>query len=228
VDDAVIELSAEVVQDRLGAIRDRIRIAGGDDGVVIVGVTKGHPASVVRAAIAAGVDQIGESYAQEWAAKSVELGDLVSGGGVVRHFIGQLQTNKVRVVTPIVDLFQTVDRPSLVDALATRAPGARVMVQVDLAGVSGRGGVALEAAPALVERATTAGLVVQGLMGVAPLPDPDDPSVSRRAFERLRQLRDELGLRDLSIGMSDDLEDAVAAGSTMVRIGTDLFGARPR
>ena len=138
--------------------------------MVVVGVTKGHPASAVRAAIAAGIDQIGESYAQEWATKAAELGDLVTGPGVVRHFVGQLQTNKVRVVAPIVDVFQTVDRPSLVDALATRAPGARVMVQVDLADVAGRGGVTFDAAPALVERAATAGLEVTGLMGVAPFP----------------------------------------------------------
>jgi pyridoxal phosphate enzyme (YggS family) len=226
VDDAVSELTASVIGDRLGAIRDRIRRAGGDDGVVVVGVTKGHPASTVRAAISAGIDQVGESYAQEWAAKFAELGDLVSGPSVVRHFIGQLQTNKVRLVAPIVDLFQTVDRPSLVDALAARAPGARVMVQVDLAGAPGRGGVAFESAPALVARATDAGLVVDGLMGVAPIPDPDDRAASRRGFERLRSLRDELGLRSLSIGMSDDLEEAVAAGSTMVRIGTGLFGPR--
>jgi pyridoxal phosphate enzyme (YggS family) len=226
VDDAVTDLSASVIGDRLGAIRDRIRIAGGDERVVIVGVTKGHPASVVRAAIAAGIDQIGESYAQEWATKSAELGDLV-GPDVVRHFIGQLQTNKVRVVAPIVDIYQTVDRPSLVDALASRAPGARVMVQVDLAGVAGRGGVALEGAPTLVEGAVTAGLVVEGLMGVAPLPDPDDRLASRRAFDQLRAVRDDLGLRELSIGMSDDLEAAVEAGSTMVRIGTALFGERP-
>ena len=132
------------------------------------------------------------------------------------------------MVAPIVDVFQTVDRPSLVDALATRAPGARVMVQVDLADVAGRGGVTFDAAPALVEQAATAGLEVMGLMGVAPFPDPDDPTASRRAFERLRALRDELGLRELSIGMSDDLEDAVAAGSTMVRVGTAVFGPRNR
>jgi PLP dependent protein len=226
VDDAVSELTAAMVGDRLGAIRERIRGAGGDEGVVIVGVTKGHPASVVRAAIAAGIDQIGESYAQEWVAKSDELGDQVIGPDVVRHFVGQLQTNKVRMVAPIVDVFQTVDRASLVAALASRAPGAQVMVQVDLAGVAGRGGVALEAAPGLVEQAATSGLVVDGLMGVAPFPDPDDRGASRRAFDRLRALRDELGLRELSIGMSDDLDDAVAAGSTMVRIGTALFGAR--
>lgn len=227
MDDDVTELTAAVVADRLGAIRERIRSAGGDDGVVVVGVTKGHPASVVRVAISAGVDQIGENYAQEWAAKAEELGELVRGPGVVRHFVGQLQTNKVRLVAPIVDLYQTVDRPSLVDALAARVPGARVMVQVDLAGVAGRGGAAVGEAPALVERAAVAGLVVDGVMGVAPLPDPDEPASSRRAFERLRALRDELGLRHVSMGMSDDLEDAVAAGSTMVRIGTALFGARP-
>jgi PLP dependent protein len=226
VDDAVSELTAAVIGDRLAAIRDRIRAAGGDDGVVVVGVTKGHPASVVRAAISAGIDQIGESYAQEWVAKSAELGDLAGGPDVVRHFVGQLQTNKVRVVAPIVDVFQTVDRPSLVEALASRAPGAQVMVQVDMTGMAGRGGVALEGALGLVEQAAAAGLVVDGLMGVAPLPDQDDRGASRRAFERLRALRDELGLGELSIGMSDDLEDAVAAGSTMVRIGTALFGAR--
>jgi pyridoxal phosphate enzyme (YggS family) len=219
-------VTEQQVRDRLGAVEERIRRAGGE-GVRVVGVTKGHPASVVRAAVAAGIVHIGENYAQEWRTKAAELGGSPTQFHLTLHFIGQLQTNKVRMVADIVDVFETVDRPSLVDTLATRVPGARVLLQVDLAGEPGRGGCRYEDTDALLAHAVHRGLVVEGLMGVAPFPDPSDRDVARRAFERLSALRDELGLAELSMGMSDDLEDAVAAGSTSVRIGTALFGSRP-
>jgi pyridoxal phosphate enzyme (YggS family) len=211
----------ERIAGRLGVLRDRIARAGGE-GVTIVGVTKRHPVEVLRAAMAAGIGELGENYAQELAAKAAELD--------VRprfHFIGQLQTNKVRIVAPVADVIQTVDRSSLVAALARRAPGATVMIQVDLAGIVGRGGCTWEEAPALVDEAAAAGLSVAGLMGVAvAAATVEDRVVVRRSFERLRAMRDELGLAEVSMGMSDDLDEAVAAGSTMVRIGSALFGPR--
>jgi len=211
----------ERIAGRLGVLRDRIARAGGE-GVTIVGVTKRHPVEVLRAAMAAGIGELGENYAQELAAKAAELD--------VRprfHFIGQLQTNKVRIVAPVADVIQTVDRSSLVAALARRAPGATVMIQVDLAGIEGRGGCTWEEAPALVDEAAAAGLSVAGLMGVAiAAATGEDRVVVRRSFERLRAMRDELGLAEVSMGMSDDLDEAVAAGSTMVRIGSALFGPR--
>jgi uncharacterized pyridoxal phosphate-containing UPF0001 family protein len=110
------------------------------------------------------------------------------------------------------------------DEVARRRPGARVMVQLDLAGLEGRGGCAPSDAPGLVGRCRTAGLDVVGLMGVGP---PGEPEHSRPAFRRLVALADELGLPERSIGMSGDFVVAAEEGATSVRLGTALFGPRP-
>lgn len=210
--------------ERMAAARDeidaRIRRAGGSpDAVTVVAVSKTHPAEAVRAAMLAGFTDFGESFAAELAAKAPAV-----DAAVTWHFVGQLQTNKVRVVAPHVSVYQSVDRPSLVAEIAKRAPGATVMVQVDLAGVAGRGGASFDDAPSVVDAARAAGLDVIGLMGVAPL--ADDRTVAA-SFRRLRSLCDAEGLRECSMGMSGDLEIAVAEGSTMVRVGTAIFGDRP-
>jgi len=209
---------------RRAAIEERIRVASGapsfaESGVRLIAVSKTHPAETIVAAAAAGFAEFGESYAVEFAAKAPEVGAAVRW-----HFIGQLQTNKVRVVAPWTDVYQSVDRPSLVAELAKRVPGATVMVQVNLADVEGRGGVSWQDAPGLIESARVAGLSVVGAMGVAPL--ADDATVAA-AFGRLRSLCDAEALPECSIGMSGDLEIAIAEGSTMVRVGTDIFGSRP-
>lgn len=214
--------------DRLAAnrasVEERIRLAAGAPsfdaaGVRVIAVSKTHPAETVEAAAAAGLTDFGESYAAEFAAKAPEVRAAVRW-----HFIGQLQTNKVRTVAPWADVYQSVDRPSLVSEIAKRVAGATVMVQVNLAGVGGRGGASWEAVPGLVESARTAGLVVVGAMGVAPLAPDTDVAAS---FRRLRALCDAEGLAECSMGMSGDLEIAVSEGSTMVRVGTALFGSRP-
>ena len=215
----------ETIAARLEVLRARIIRAGGD-GVTIVGVTKRHPIEVLHAAVAVGLGDLGENYAQELAAKAATPGFAALGARI--HFIGQLQSNKVRVVAPLVDVVQTVDRPALVRELARRAPGASVMVQVDLAGRPGRGGATFEEAPVLHEAAIAAGLAVVGVMGVGSPPGSEaERRQVMRSFERLRALRDELGVSECSMGMSDDLDDAVSAGSTMVRVGSALFGPRP-
>jgi pyridoxal phosphate enzyme (YggS family) len=212
----------DAISERLDAVRVRITRAGGDH-VTIVGVTKRHPIGVIHAAMAAGIGDLGENYAQEL----VEKSDQLTGDRPRFHFIGQLQTNKVRLVAPLASVIQTVDRPALVEALVRRAAGATVMIQVDLAGIIGRGGCAFDDAPGLVALASGAGLNVSGLMGVAvPARSDADRVVARRSFERLRGLADELSLAEVSMGMSDDLEEAVGAGSTMVRVGSALFGPR--
>jgi pyridoxal phosphate enzyme (YggS family) len=216
---------ADQIAERLDVVRTRIVRAGGES-VRIIGVTKRHPAATVVAAAAAGLTDLAENYAQEMAAKLAE--PAIEALGVRWHFVGQLQTNKVRVVADDVDVFHTVDRQSLVKELTRRAPGAAVLVQVDLAGTgAGRGGIHWDDAADLVADASAAGLDVVGLMGVAPAVDPDSGFGPVDAvFARLAGLRSELGLRELSIGMSDDLESAVSAGATMVRLGTALFGPR--
>lgn len=211
-------IGAAEVGERLAVVRERLRACGGD-GVRIVAVTKAFGADAITAAVANGLDDIGESYAQECVAKL----DGVADPPTV-HFIGGLQRNKVRLLAPVVDVYQSVDRASLVDEIAKRAPGARVMIQVDLSGEITKGGCGPDEVAPLVDRATAAGLRVEGLMGIGPLGPPE---AARPGFGLLRSLVDRHGLAECSMGMTDDLEVAVQEGSTMIRIGTALFGPRP-
>lgn len=215
--------AAEVVE-RLAHVRARIEVAGGR-GVSVVAVTKTFGIDEVLAALAAGCDSIGENYAQELVAK---VSTLVPRPPV--HFIGQLQSNKVRLVAPYVDLYETVDRSSLANELARRAAGASVLVQVITADDDGhidrsKGGCPLDDAPALVDRCVGLGLVALGLMTVGPT--AATMQTTRKGFAGVRSMVDSLGLSVCSMGMSDDLELAVGEGSTQVRIGSALFGARP-
>lgn len=212
------ELDRQVAA-RLAEVRDRIARAGGAD-VTVLPVTKTFPVEACWAAYRAGCAAVGENYAQEVVAK---LGGVERPFGV--HFIGQLQTNKVRLLAPIVSVYETVDRPSVVAELAKRAPGATVLVQVDTTGEPGKGGCPIADVPALVERATAAGLDVIGLMTVGPT--EGGPEAARSGFRATRALFERLGLRVLSMGMTADLEVAVQEGATQVRIGSALFGPRP-
>ena len=207
------------VAERLEIVRRKIADAGGV-GVEVLGVTKGHPVEAIEAAARAGLAAIGENYAQELVAK-------LAGGsfGVAVHFIGQLQTNKVRQVAGLVDVYETVDRQSLVAELAKRAPGARVLIQVDTTDEPGKGGCAAADVPRLVEQARAAGLAVEGLMTVGPT--DGGAEAARPGFRVVRRLCDELGLTTCSMGMSDDYIVAVQEGSTRVRLGSVLFGMRP-
>lgn len=206
------------VEVRARALRERLDAAGGSS-VRVVAVTKGFGPEAIPAAVAAGIDDVGESYAQECLAKVAGLDDLPT-----LHFIGGLQRNKVRKLAPVVDVWQSVDRLDLGLEIAERAPRAAVMVQVDLSGEETKRGCPARDAPDLVARLRDSGLEVIGLMGIGPLGEPES---ARPGFALLRGLVDRLGLRECSIGMSADLEVAVEEGSTMVRVGTDLFGPRP-
>jgi pyridoxal phosphate enzyme (YggS family) len=183
-------------------------------------VTKGFGPDAIDAAAAAGCRMIGENYAQELLAKH----PAAAAAGVAVHFIGRLQSNKVRLVADIVAVWESVDRPALVDEIARRAPGASVLVQVNTTGEPDKGGCEPEAAAGLVGRARDAGLVVDGLMTVGPTEGGAD--AARAGFRLVRGLVDELGLRSCSMGMTDDLEVAVEEGTTRVRLGTALFGPR--
>jgi PLP dependent protein len=212
-------ITADAVAERLAAVRDRIRSGGGGSDVSVLAVTKGFGADAIAAALEAGCRAIGENYAQELLAKR----EAARAAEV--HFVGQLQSNKVRRLVDVVDVYETLDRPSLVTELARRRPGARVLVQVDTTGERGKGGVPLEQARELVGGARAAGLTVEGLMTVGPT--VGGPEAARAGFRAVRALTDELGLTVCSMGMSDDLDVAVEEGSTQVRVGTALFGPRP-
>lgn len=203
----------------LEAVRERLRRAGGE-GVTLVAVSKGFGADAIRRVVAAGCTHIGESYAQEAVPKLLELDPRPTV-----HFIGRLQTNKVRSLVGLVDVWETVDRPSLVDELARRVPDATVLVQVNTTGESSKSGVAPSEVSGLLDRARAAGLRPIGLMTIGPT--GGGPEAARPCFRLLRSLVDEHGLSVCSMGMSDDLEVAVEEGSTEVRVGTAIFGPRP-
>ncbi len=185
-------------------------------------MTKGFGPDAIKAAAAAGCRAIGENYAQELLTKAPTAAAL----GLAVHFIGQLQSNKVRRLAGLVDVWETVDRPRLVAELARRASGATVLVQVDTTGEPGKGGCPVGDVRALVAAAAAAGLVVEGLMTVGPTEGGSE--AARPGFRTVRRLVDELGLTTCSMGMTADLDVAVEEGTTEVRVGTVLFGARPR
>jgi PLP dependent protein len=212
----------------LTEVRDRIvaaaRGAGRDpDAVRLVAATKTVPAERVAEVIALGVSDIGENRAQELLGKAavLEAHASVTTAEVCWHFLGRLQRNKVRSLAPRVTWWQSVDREPLGVAIARHAPGARVLVEVNLAGEHQKGGCAPGDAARLIDAFRQAGLRVEGLMAIPPI--ADDP---RPWFADLRELAGELGVHELSMGMTDDFEAAVAEGATMVRIGRAIFGAR--
>jgi pyridoxal phosphate enzyme (YggS family) len=216
------EAEVAELRRRLAEVRARISDAGGDvDAIRIVAVTKGVAVERLRAAAPAGLHDLGESYAQELVAKA----EAPDGDDDRRwHFIGRLQRNKVRSVAPFVHLWQSVDRLSVAAEVARRAPGAAILVQVNVSGLEQQGGCPPERVAATVEGCRDLGLEVRGLMAIGP---QGPIEVVRSGFRQVRALADHLELPERSIGMSGDLEAAVAEGSTMVRIGTALFGPRP-
>lgn len=204
---------------RLAVLEQRIVDAGGTlGGTRVLAVTKTFPASVARLAAGVGLLELGENYGQELLQKAPELSDLP----VSWHFIGALQRNKVKKIAPFVSVWQTVDRIELAAEIAKRAPEAAVLVQVNTTDEAQKSGCAPAHAAELVDRCRDLGLGVLGLMTIGPT----DGSSPGPAFQRLREMRDALGLVELSMGMSGDLELAVAEGSTMIRVGTALFGPR--
>ena len=220
-------LDVERVAGALDEIRSRIDAVerSWTHPVEVVAVTKAKPAGAIAAAVDAGCAAIGESYAQELLAKT----DVLDGLGPDRRprvdFIGRLQSNKVRGLVGVVDRWCSVDRSSLVDELAKRAAGAHVLVQVSATGEEGKGGCPLDRVADLVGACRAGGLVVDGLMAIGPT--EGGPSAAEPGFRAVRELVDELGLEVCSMGMTGDLEVAVAAGATSVRIGSALLGERP-
>lgn len=204
---------------KVDEVRSRIHAAvGGRRPVRLVAVTKGFGPEVVQAVLAAGVTDIGESYAQELVAKAAAV------PGARWHFVGRLQSNKVRRMASLVELWQSIDRPELAAELGRRAPGARALVQVDVCGGRGRGGCDPRDTPELVDQLRQAGVDVTGLMAVGAVGPPEQ---ARPGFRLLSELADQLHLPERSMGMSSDLEVALEEGSTMVRVGRALFGPRP-
>ena len=213
-------ITVDEVAARVEATWARIESAGGTrERVRLVAVTKGFDAAVARTAVAAGLSDLGESYAQELAAKAPEVGDAARW-----HFIGAIQRRKVRTIAGLVHLWHGVARVEEADEIAARAPRDAVLVQVNVTGEPQRNGCARADVEAVVVSCAAAGVDVRGLMAVAPA---GPASEARPHFRWLAKEAARLGLPELSMGMSGDLEVAVEEGATIVRVGSALFGPRP-
>ena len=208
------------VAERVADVRRRVAACGGDpERIRIVAVTKGFGPEAVAAARRAGLADVGENYAQEVQAKAPEAPE-----GTRWHFLGPVQRNKVRRLAPVVSVWHAVDRPAAAEAIAAASPGAEVMVQVNVTGDAARAGCAPDDLESVVGQVRALPLDLSGLMAVGPAGPAEG---SRECFRWLSRRAAELGLRELSMGMSGDFEVAVAEGATTLRLGQVLFGPRP-
>ena len=217
-------LATGTVAERVAALRERVDEAAvasgrGRGSVAMLAVTKAQPREAVLAALGAGLRDVGENYVQEARGKYAGLPPCT------KHFVGHVQRNKAKAIAGLFDVVQSVDRLEAGLALARAARDAgrrlRVLVQVNVSPTE-RFGAAPADAPALAARLRDEGLAVDGVMAIGPLEGDVDAAfaAARSAFERV-------GGTTLSMGMSGDWERAVRHGSTMVRIGTAIFGPRP-
>jgi hypothetical protein len=222
------------IAENIKRIEERIETAARRSGrqaneITLVAVTKTVAAERIREAVGAGVTEIGENYVQEAEPKLQKLRDLP----LRRHFIGHLQRNKAGRAVEWFDVIQSLDSLPLAEAVARRAQttsrSVDVLLEVNVAGEASKSGVAPERALDLaLQVARLDGIRLMGLMGIAPL--DGDVAAARSAFRRLRSLFETLpesNRHALSMGMTGDFEIAIEEGSTMVRIGTGIFGLRP-
>jgi pyridoxal phosphate enzyme (YggS family) len=223
------------IPDNLQAVKGRIaaaaHAAGRDPGAVaLLAVSKTHAPALIEEAFGAGQRAFGENYVQEAAEKM----DALAGLPIEWHLVGPLQSNKTRLVAERFQWVHSIEREKIARRLSEQRPQALppldVLVQVKVSGETSKSGVAPREAAALAQAvAALPGLRLRGLMGV---PEPsDDERLQRARFRELRELyeslrRDGLPMDTLSMGMSADMEAAIAEGSTMVRIGTAIFGER--
>ncbi|MFJ2984392.1 MULTISPECIES: YggS family pyridoxal phosphate-dependent enzyme [unclassified Pseudomonas] len=220
------------IADNLSALAARIDSAAQAVGrdpasVQLLAVSKTKPASAIREIHAAGVRDVGENYLQEALGKQDELRDLP----LIWHFIGPIQSNKTKAIAEHFDWVHSVDRLKIAQRLSEQRPQGlaplNICLQVNVSGEDSKSGCAPADLPALAH--AVAALPNLRLRGLMAIPEPsEDRAEQEAAFATLRQLQEglDLGLDTLSMGMSHDLEAAIAQGATWVRIGTALFGAR--
>ncbi|WGZ94637.1 MAG: YggS family pyridoxal phosphate-dependent enzyme [Candidatus Thiothrix putei] len=223
------------IRDNIQTIGERIRSAeqgfGREPGSVhLLAVSKKHPTASIREAILAGQTQFGENYVQEMVEKAAEL----ANSGIVWHFIGPIQSNKTRLIAATARWVHSVDSVKIAKRLSEQkpadAPDINICLQVNISGEASKSGVTPEDLPELAAQiATLPGIRLRGLMAI-PAPEHDFTKQCA-VFAQVRALQENLvsqgfSLDTLSMGMTDDMEAAIAEGATIVRIGTAIFGAR--
>ena len=222
--------SMRVIDDNLQAVQGRIARAAAAAGrdplnVTLLAVSKTHPAALVEQAMAAGQRAFGENYVQE----AVEKMDVLAGKAIEWHLVGPLQSNKTRLVAARFDWVHTIESEKTARRLSEQRPGGmpalNVLIQVNVSGEASKSGVAPEHVAGLAKAiAALPNLKLRGLMAI---PEPAAGVARYRELKNLyEKLKSEFQFDTLSVGMSDDMEAAIGEGSTMVRVGTAIFGAR--
>jgi pyridoxal phosphate enzyme (YggS family) len=232
--DEVLPLEVSSIEARLQAVESRIikavqRARRERFEITLVAVTKKFSAACIREGYRAGLREFGENYVQEFADKRPELIDL--SGGARFHLIGHLQTNKARLAADLFDVVQTADSPKVLtrldSAASERGAPLEVLLEIKLSEEENKSGASPQQIPALLEAAGKCShLQLSGLMTMPPW--SEDSEQSRPYFKRLAALAAEYHLPKLSMGMSNDFEVAIEEGATIIRVGTALFGARPK
>jgi len=228
-DAAASSVKPRDVEGRIREIEQRISKAAERAGrspaeITVVGVTKTVDAGVIEQAFQAGMRHFGESRIQEAKGKISRLAALQPRP--VWHLVGHLQTNKARLATELFDMIHSIDSIRLAEAISQYAKQKMpILIEVNVSGEASKYGFGPdEVGPAIEQVARLPHLEIRGLMTIAPY--TDDAEEARPVFQRLRELRDSLGLEHLSMGMTDDFEAAIEEGATMVRIGRAIFGER--
>ena len=222
-----------MLRERLNQVEERIHSAVERAGrrrseITLIAVTKKFPASVTLEAYGLGLRHFGENYVQEFEAKHAALASLTgSGTDAAFHLIGHLQSNKTRIAGELFQVIETVDSEKLARRLDQTGKPLEVMIEVKLSAEESKAGAAPEALPALIDAIRDCpNLRLTGLMTMPPW--SDDAEQTRPYFRKLAALARAHGLPKLSMGMSHDLEAAIEEGATHIRIGTALFGPRPK
>ena len=225
------------IHDNLQAVRERIARAAAAAGreprsVTLLAVSKTHPAALVEQALAAGQRAFGENYVQE----ALEKMDALAGKSIEWHLIGPLQSNKTRIAAERFDWVHSIESAKIARRLSGQRPAGmaplNVLIQVNVSGEASKSGVAPADVAGLAKAVSS--LPNLGLRGLMAIPEPTgDAQLQRCRFSGLRKLLEQLqkqhpGLDTLSMGMSDDMESAIAEGATLVRIGTAIFGSRQK
>ena len=212
------EMNKEEIKEKIHEVSDYVK-SRSMGRTKIIAVTKSLDKEAVVIAKEAGVQAVGENYAQELIEKHRTFRDLE----IEWHMIGAIQRNKIRKLSGVLSLWQSVDRIEVLEEIKKRDPGAKVLIQINPLGEEGKGGCSFHDAGALIEHGFEIGLSVKGVMAVGIQGDLRKTS---EIFKKVATLTEEFDLPERSIGMSDDIEVAIDHGSTLLRIGRAFFGER--
>ena len=210
----------EEVKERAQQLSELVRTKS-DGNAILLPVTKGFGAREVQAMLEVGLTKIGESYAQE----ILEKRKMVTDNRIAWHMIGGVQRNKVRKLSETVDLWHSVDRKELITEISKYQKNSKILIQVSLNDRHKQGGCSPENVPDLIEFASDKGINVEGLMTIGVDQDID---ATKNVFAELGKLSETMGLKEISMGMSNDFEIAIDYGATILRVGRSIFGERAK